>query len=619
MRQWFINLPLRRKVLLFVSISLVFMMLTNTLSVYMFFRINDTTQLVTKNWLPSVQNIGNMLVQLNYYRAQEFRHILQTAAVDMDTTESNMRRALSLYRASAKQYELLILSPEEDALYKKSNAAFDEYYAISQTVLRYSRQNSNDSARNVMLGASFKNYILLRQVLMELNEYNARGTQSASDQIDITISQVRWIIVGSVFIVVILLLIAGTGFSQYLVATVNSIGSIAKAVAEGDTSQKITQAEVVEGSDELSSLAKAMNEMITSIELNNREKYYQQWVTEGQYGLGQIMNGEKELETLCTDIITYLCTYIKAEMGVLYIANEDKTRVIVAGTYCCPRREDMRTEFGLNEGIAGQVCYERKMLRLDNIPAGYGLLYSAVGTTYPNNVIALPCMFRDTLYGVVEVISFTSMDDEKTKFLHDVTESIAIAINSGITRANIARLLDETNQRAAELSVSYEEITRQQEVLTQQTRDIELANTELLERNSLIERQQAEMKYAVQQAELYMRTVYDNPQLIALADYKTLQFKFMNEAGRQYLDIPTNVTIQGLDKTIFWDIDDEAEKQQLRVTIQRELAENGKFSVQTHRRVWGGKMLKPTHISLYVVEYDSEGLPAVFAEVMQAL
>lgn len=620
MRQWFRDLPLRRKVLFAVSIATVFMIVTNAISVYMFFRINDATKRVTENWLPSVRHVGTMLVQVNYYRAQEFRHIVQVSVADMDTTEVNMRRALSVYRASAQQYAALILSPEEDAIYKRCTAAFEEYYAISQTMLRYSRENNIDTARMIMLGTSLKNYTLLRNVLVELSEYNTRGADVASAQVDSAISSVRWIIVSSVLGFVIVLLWGGMQFSRYLVATVQSIGDVAQSVSQGDTSKTITNTHLLEGSDELSSVAQAMNVMISSIELSNQEKRHQQWVTEGQYGLGQIMNGEKDLDTLCTDIVTYLCTYIKAEMGVLYITNEERTRAIVAGTYCCPRREDMRTEFGLNEGIAGQVCYERRMIRLDNIPAGYGLLYSAVGTTHPNNVIALPCVFRDVMYGVVEIISFTAMDEKKTQFLSDVTESIAIAINSGITRSNIAQLLEQTNQRAAELAVSYEEITRQQDVLTQQTRDIELANTELLERNALIEKQQEEMQYAVKQAELYMRTVYDNPQLIALADYKTLQFKFINEAGRAYLGIPTNITIQGLDKTIFWNIDDQSEKLILKEKIRHELSENGKFEVETERRTWGGATVRKTKISLYVVEYNTAtGEPTVFAEWMQPM
>jgi hypothetical protein len=595
------------------------MICTNLLAVVMFFRVNTTTKIVTENWLPSVRYAGNMLAQVNYYRSQEFRHILSHTNADMDSVESNMRRSLSQFRASAELYRPLVVSPGEDLKYKRCLSIFDDYYAISQTVLRYSRQNINDTAQMLMLGPSLKQYLVLRAALIDLNDVNTEGSQMASRDIDEMISSARIFIIGVVVLGIVFMVIGGIRFATMLETSVNTVGSVARSVAQGDISSVIKDASLITGKDEFSALANAMNVMILALQKSNHEKHLQQWMTEGQYGLGHIMNGDKEIETLSTDIITYLCNYVQAQMGVLYILNEDKTRVIVAGTYCCPRHTDMRMEFAMNEGIAGQVCYERKMIRLDNIPAGYGLLYSAVGTSHPNNVLALPCVFRDTMYGVIEVISFEPMNDEKTKFLQGVTESIAVAINAGITRTNIARLLEETNRRAEELSVSYEEITRQQEVLTQQTRDIELANSELLERNSLIEQQQKEMKYAIQQAELYMQTVFHNPQLIALADFKTLQFRFINDAGRQYLDIPESVQVNGLDKTVFWNIDSASEKEELRNEIRQALADKGVFSVATDRKTWGGNSVLPTHVNLYVVERDEHGMPTTFAELMTPL
>lgn len=273
----------------------------------------------------------------------------------------------------------------------------------------------------------------------------------------------------------------------------------AQEIAKGDFSASI---DLRSKDDELGIALQLMTE---SLREYKTEIEKQDWLKSGQNELNEKMRSDQGILHLAQNVITYLAKYLDAQIGALYIAEEDSNDLKLSGSYAFPKCKELNAIIKIGEGLAGQAAFEKEMISVTNIPEDYVRVNSAIGDSLPRNVLVTPLLLEGALKGVIELGSFREFSDTYMEFLNLVMENIAMGINSAQARTKMKALLEETQLQAEELEAQQEELSQINEELEQQTielkaseeklkaqqEELEATNEELEEKTEHLEKQKA--------------------------------------------------------------------------------------------------------------------------------
>jgi putative methionine-R-sulfoxide reductase with GAF domain len=191
----------------------------------------------------------------------------------------------------------------------------------------------------------------------------------------------------------------------------------------------------------------------------------QMWQVAGQSQLNEALRGDQDLPTLADGVVSFLCHYLKLPVGVFYVRNGERLHLV--GGYAAP--QGLQSAFNLGEGVLGQAAREKRLILFEQ-PAQYAALKvtSALGESAPLHVAILPLVYTDNLLGVLELGAFEPFAERAVQLLERVAQSIAVALRSAQTRAQLNELLEETQRQAEELQAQEEELRAANEELLAQ-------------------------------------------------------------------------------------------------------------------------------------------------------
>ena len=215
------------------------------------------------------------------------------------------------------------------------------------------------------------------------------------------------------------------------------------------------------------------------IEKTNAEIRKNNWLKTGHNNLNELMSGEKNVVDLSRAIITYLAKYINAQIGALYLIEEDTDEMMLTGSYAFSNRKNLNAKIKIGEGLVGQAAFEKEMITLSNIPDDYIRINSSLGDAVPKNLIVTPFIFEQNVLGVIELGSIQEFLAVDIEFIQSAMKKIAIAINSAASRVKLKSLLSTTQKQAQQLQAQQEELRAANEELEEQTEELK-ASTEKL-------------------------------------------------------------------------------------------------------------------------------------------
>ena len=126
--------------------------------------------------------------------------------------------------------------------------------------------------------------------------------------------------------------------------------TIADKIAGGDFSGTL------EPKSDRDELAKAINKMTKSLRRMTGENDRQAWLQQGQNELHEYMNGDQEMDALATKIITFICNYLNAKPGALYLLNTEDNAYHLISSYAYTFRKGVKNKFKPGEGLVGQAA-----------------------------------------------------------------------------------------------------------------------------------------------------------------------------------------------------------------------------------------------------------------------
>ena len=284
--------------------------------------------------------------------------------------------------------------------------------------------------------------------------------------------------------------------------------SQANVIAEGDY-----RSDIVLRSDK-DELGIALQKMTGSLRTAKEENESNDWLKSGQSELEGHMRGDQLTEDLCMNIIPFVANYLKAQIGALYV-NDGDEKFKLQASYAYKTRKNLSNEFKTGEGLIGQAALEKQSIILTNVPDDYITVTSGLGEKKPKNILVVPLIYNETVTGVLEIGSFDEFTGLASTFLEEVSDGIAIAINSAQARVQLQNAFEVTQKQAEDLKSQQEELRAANEELEEQTQalkkseaklqvqqeELQVTNEEMEEKNDLLERQKKEVEYSREEIE----------------------------------------------------------------------------------------------------------------------
>jgi HAMP domain-containing protein/signal transduction histidine kinase/CheY-like chemotaxis protein len=320
-----------------------------------------------------------------------------------------------------------------------------------------------------------------------------------------------------------------------LTTQVRAIAEVATAVTKGDLSRSIS----VEAQGEVAALKDNINQMIANLRETTQKNTEQDWLKTNLAKFTRMLQGQRDLETVSKLILSELAPLVSAQHGVFYLmeaAEHHEPFLKLLSTYAYRERKHLGNRFYLGEGLIGQCALEKERILLADVPPDYIKISSGLGEATPLNVVALPVLFEGQVTAVIELASFSRFSDIHLTFFDQLTESIAIVLNTIAASMRTEELLKQSQSLAEELQSQQKELTEtnqrleqqaqslkaSEELLKNQQEQLQQTNDELQEKAELLVVQNREVERKNQEIEQARRSLEEKAEQLALSSkYKS--------------------------------------------------------------------------------------------------
>ena len=275
---------------------------------------------------------------------------------------------------------------------------------------------------------------------------------------------------------------------------VRAIADVATAVTEGDLTRQVG----VEASGEVAVLKDKLNEMIRNLRETTRENTEQDWLKTNLERFTRMLQGQRDLATVSSMILSELAPLVSAQHGVFYtlasLGDGGEPVLLYQAGYGYKERKHLANHFRVGEGLVGQCAQEKERILLTEVPGDYVRINSGLGESAPLNIIVLPILFEGSVRAVVELASFSHFSATHQAFLDQLTESIGLVLNTIEANTITENLLTQSQSQAhelqarqEELSTSNEDLASQAARLAEQYSEVERKNQEVVLAKRLVE------------------------------------------------------------------------------------------------------------------------------------
>ncbi len=211
-----------------------------------------------------------------------------------------------------------------------------------------------------------------------------------------------------------------------------------------------------------------------------------------------MLQGQRDLNTVTKRILSELAQVVDAHYGTFYILKHDEEtqarKLELFAAYGYTENKNIPREFGMNEGLIGQVAFEKERILISNVPRDYIKITSSLGRAKPANLIILPVLFENKVKAVIELASLDKFSETHLELLSQLTESIGIVLNTIETNSRTEGLLSQSQSLAGELKIQQEELSRTNDelqdkalLLVKQKDEVEAKNKEVEEARKSLE------------------------------------------------------------------------------------------------------------------------------------
>ncbi|AVH69038.1 HAMP domain-containing protein [Nostoc sp. 'Lobaria pulmonaria (5183) cyanobiont'] len=319
-----------------------------------------------------------------------------------------------------------------------------------------------------------------------------------------------------------------------LTTQLRSLAEVATAVTKGDLTRSIA----VEALGEVAILKDNINQMIANLRETTQKNTEQDWLKTNLAKFTRMLQGQRDLETVSKLILSELAPLVGAQHGVFFLMEygEHTPYLKLISSYAYRERRHLANRFHLGEGLVGQCALEKERILLTEVPSDYVRISSGLGEATPLNAVVLPVLFEGQVTAVIELASFRRFSEIHLTFFDQLTESIAIVLNTIAASMRTEELLKQSQSLAEELQTQQSELRETNKRLEQQAQslktsedllkgqqeELQQTNAELEEKAELLAMQKKEVERKNREIEQARVSLEDKAEQLALSSkYKS--------------------------------------------------------------------------------------------------
>jgi HAMP domain-containing protein/signal transduction histidine kinase/CheY-like chemotaxis protein len=319
-----------------------------------------------------------------------------------------------------------------------------------------------------------------------------------------------------------------------LTTQVRAMAEVATAVTKGDLTRSIA----LEAQGEIAALKDTINEMIINLKETTRKNTEQDWLKTNVARFTSMVQGQRDLLTVCKLVLSELAPLVNAQQGIFYIndAQDGEPMMKLFASYAYRERKSVSNVFHAGEGLVGQCAMEKERFVLTNVPNDYIKISSGLGESTPLSIVVLPVLFEGQVKAVIELASFHQFSDIHLGFLDQLTDSMGIVLNTIAATMRTEELLKQSQALAEELQSQQSELTNtnkrleqqantlqaSEELLKNQQEQLQRTNAELQEKARLLAEQKTEVEGKNQEVEQAKSALEEKAEQLALTSkYKS--------------------------------------------------------------------------------------------------
>jgi len=240
-------------------------------------------------------------------------------------------------------------------------------------------------------------------------------------------------------------------------------------------------------------LGEKLLQMRDQLQQNDKEAQLRNWSTHGLTLFTDILRQAQDIEGLGNQVLKQLVDYLKINQGAFFIVEDadGEPLLTMKACYAYQRKKHINKSQPVGDGVLGQAYLEQAPIHLTEIPDDYADIRSGLGGAQPSTILVVPLTVEGVVEGVLELASFTPLEEHQVAFVERVAEPIASALRN--TRVNLQtnQLLAESQQQAEMMRAQEEEMRQNMEELSATQEEMHRKEKAYLEKIEKLEAQVA--------------------------------------------------------------------------------------------------------------------------------
>jgi CheY-like chemotaxis protein/signal transduction histidine kinase/HAMP domain-containing protein len=285
-----------------------------------------------------------------------------------------------------------------------------------------------------------------------------------------------------------------------LTTQVRAIAEVATAVTQGNLTRSIQ----VDVRGEVADLKDNINAMINTLRATTETSREQDWLKTNLAKFSGMMQGQRDLITLGSMLLSELAPLVNAQQGLIYVVetdeNDTRPRLRKLAGYADAGGSASETTLEFGQGLIGQCAAQAQMILIDDISPNVGQIQSGLLRLMPRSIIVLPVLFENEVKAVIELASLSEFTASRRAFLEQLSGSIGIVLNTIEASMRTESLLAQSQQLAAELQSQQKELQQTNEeialkaaLLAEQKAEVETKNQQIEQARLALEEKAAEL------------------------------------------------------------------------------------------------------------------------------
>ena len=380
-----------------------------------------------------------------------------------------------------------ILGTEGAQLEREVREAFLDWKVIREEVIGLIYLKETALAVEITKQKGDEYVHLLERKMLELTAYARNKAGGFINDANIFRDNTVRTTIGIIIIVAVICII-----TAYLIISsiLSSVAQLKTTMSDISITGKLKKANL-KGKNEITEMSLFFNGLIDKLE-------EQLWLKDSVSIINTELSGDLSLEEILNKSVNTLCRNIGACTGAIYLYNKENSRYEIGSSFALTEGSHFIPAFKNGRGIIGQAGQDKKSILLKNITGK-----DAAGTTAANDdssksIYAVPLIYKDDLYGVLEAAVFNNIDTKHRELIETSAETIAVNIYTAIQKKQIKDYLTVTQDANEKLQAQTEELQAQTEELQAQTEELQSQSKSLSNQNTELEMQRQQVEEANQ-------------------------------------------------------------------------------------------------------------------------